>query len=105
MSGDDQRELVAGFYENVNSGDVSYARCARAHRESGEAGDMVIVEGRFVVTHKGPLATPDDDVEGAGASVDLRFADCSRMRVGKIVSYRTYYDQFGMPNQLGVMSS
>ena len=66
------------------------------------AGDAVIVEGRFVGTHSGPLAGPDGDIEPTGATVDLRFADVSRTRGGKIVSYHTYYDQLGMLAQLGV---
>ena len=68
-----------------------------------EAGDTVIVEGRFVGTHTGPLATPDGDVDPSGASVDLRFADFSRVHEGKIVSYRTYYDQLGLLTRLGLM--
>ena len=66
------------------------------------AGDAVIVEGRFVGTHTGPLAGPDGDIEPTGASVDLRFADVSRVRDGRIASYHTYYDQLGMLEQLGV---
>lgn len=69
-----------------------------------EAGDAVIVEGRFVGTHTGPLATPDGDVEATGASLDVRFADVSRVHDGKIVSYHTYYDQLGLLTQLGLMS-
>ena len=68
-----------------------------------ETGDAVIVEGRFVGTHTGPLAGPDGDVEPTGASVDLRFADVSSVRDGKIVSYHTYYDQLGLLTQLGLM--
>jgi ketosteroid isomerase-like protein len=62
-----------------------------------------MVEGRFVGTHTGPLAAPDGDVEPSGASVDLRFADFSRVQDGKIVSYHTYYDQLGLLTQLGLM--
>ncbi len=68
-----------------------------------EAGDSVIVEGRFVGTHTGPLAGDGGDIAPTGASVDLRFADVSRMRAGKIVSYHTYYDQLGLLTQLGLM--
>ena len=67
-----------------------------------EAGDTVIVEGRFVGTHTGPLGTPDGDAPPTGARVDLRFADVSRVRGGKIVSYHTYYDQLGLLSQLGL---
>jgi ketosteroid isomerase-like protein len=66
------------------------------------AGDAIIVEGRFVGTHTGPLAGPNGDIEPTGASVDLRFADVSRVRDGKVVSYHTYYDQLGLLTQLGV---
>jgi ketosteroid isomerase-like protein len=68
-----------------------------------EAPDAVIVEGRFVGTFTGPLATPDGDVEPTGATVDLRFADVSRGRNGKLISYHTYYDQLGLLTQLGIM--
>jgi ketosteroid isomerase-like protein len=67
-----------------------------------ETGDAVIVEGRFVGTHTGPLATPDGDVGPTDACVDLRFADVSRVQRGKIVSYHTYYDQLGLLTQLGL---
>jgi steroid delta-isomerase-like uncharacterized protein len=68
-----------------------------------EADDTVAVEGRFTGTHTGPLATDDGDVEPTGATVDLRFADVSRVRDGKIVAYHTYYDQLGLLRQLGLM--
>jgi ketosteroid isomerase-like protein len=68
-----------------------------------DAGDVVVVEGRFAGTFTGPLATPDGDLEPTGASVDLRFADVSRAEGGKIVAYHTYYDQLGLLQQLGIM--
>ena len=68
-----------------------------------EAGDTVIVEGRFVGTHTGPLAGDDGDIDPTGKSVDLRFADFSRVSGGKIAAYHTYYDQVGLLTQLGLM--
>ena len=70
-----------------------------------EAGDVIVVEGRFVGTFTGPLAGPDGDTEPTGASVDLRFADVSRVEGGAIVSYHTYYDQLSLLTQLGLMES
>lgn len=70
-----------------------------------DAGDVVVVEGRFAGTFTGPLASPDGDIEPTGATVDLRFADVSCARDGKIVSYHTYYDQLGLLQQLGVMEA
>lgn len=68
-----------------------------------DAGDTVVVEGRFVGTFTGPLATPDGDIDPTGASVDLRFADVSRVADGKIGAYHTYYDQLALMTQLGLM--
>ena len=70
-----------------------------------DTGDVVVVEGRFAGTFTGPLATPDGEVEPTGATVDLRFADVSRVEGGKIVAYHTYYDQLGLLQQLGIMES
>jgi ketosteroid isomerase-like protein len=67
-----------------------------------ESGEAVAVEGRFIGTHTGPLATDDGDVAPTGATVDLRFADLSRVRDGKSVAYHTYYDQLGLLTQLGL---
>ena len=67
------------------------------------SGDTVIVEGRFVGTHTGPLGGDDGDIEPTGKAVDLRFADFSRVSNGKIASYHTYYDQVGFLTQLGLM--
>ncbi|HVP01435.1 MAG TPA: ester cyclase [Solirubrobacteraceae bacterium] len=66
-------------------------------------GDTVIVEGRFVGTHTGPLTGPDGDLEPSGAAVDLRFADVSRVEDDRIASYHTYYDQLGLLTQMGAM--
>jgi ketosteroid isomerase-like protein len=68
-----------------------------------ETDDAVIVEGRFVGTFTGPLATADGDIPPTGAPVDLRFADVSRRHGEKLISYHTYYDQLGLLTQLGIM--
>lgn len=41
--------------------------------------------------------------EPTGATVDLRFADVSRVRDRKIVAHHTCYDQLGLLTQLGLM--
>ena len=139
-SGETAQDIVGGFYDDFNSGDIGAALSAFSEElettdpgmgtvhgiepfreyldtfkrampdakaivgRTYEVGDVVIVEGRFIGTHIGPLATPDGDVEPTGASVDLRFADVSRVRDGKITSYHTYYDQLGLMTQLGLMA-
>jgi ketosteroid isomerase-like protein len=72
-------------------------------RTTMETDDTVVVEGRFVGTFTGPLASPDGDIDPNGAAVDLSFADVSTVRNAKLVSYRTYYDQLGLLTQLGPM--
>ena len=67
-----------------------------------EAGDTVIVEGRFTGTNTGPLAGPEGPLPSSGRKVDLAFADFSRLSGGKIVDYRTYYDQVALLTQLGL---
>jgi ketosteroid isomerase-like protein len=70
-----------------------------------DAGDVIVVEGRFAGTFTGPLSSPDGDMPPTGARVDLRFADVSRAQGGKIISYHTYYDQLGLLTQLGIMEA
>jgi len=68
-----------------------------------EAGDTVIVEGRFTGTNTGPLEGPEGETPPLGRKVDLPFADFSRLSDGRIVEYRTYYDQVALLTQLGLM--
>ena len=68
-----------------------------------ESGDMIIVEGRLLGTHTGPMAGPDGDIPPSGRQVDVAFADFSRIQGGQIVAYRTYYDQVSLLTQLGLM--
>jgi ketosteroid isomerase-like protein len=98
MSSSGSRNLVAGFYEDFKSGTIDVFV-----EHMCDTRDSVIVEGRFVDTHTGPLAGPDGDVEPTGASVDLRFADISRVQDGKIAAYHTYYEQPRLLTQLGLI--
>ena len=68
-----------------------------------EAGDTIIVEGRLLGTHTGPMAGPDGEVEPSGRTIDVPFADFSRIQDGQIVAYHTYYDQVSLLTQLGLM--
>jgi ketosteroid isomerase-like protein len=70
-----------------------------------EVGETIVVEGRFAGRFTGPLASDDGDIDPTGATVDLRFADVSTVRNGKLVSYHTYYDQLGLLTQLGLMGN
>jgi ketosteroid isomerase-like protein len=70
-----------------------------------EVGPNVVVEGRFVGTHTGPLSTPlGDKIPATNNSVDLPFCAVFKCRDGRIVDTRAYYDQVAMMNQLGFIN-
>jgi steroid delta-isomerase-like uncharacterized protein len=75
----------------------------RIHRDRYvEAGDRIVVEGRFTGTNTGPLQTPAGDLPPTGRSLDLPFADAFRVVDGRITEHRIYYDTAGMLAQLGL---
>ena len=63
--------------------------------------DQAVVEfiGRGINT--GSLHMPTGDLPPTGQSVELRFCDVYRVRNGKIVNYRSYYDALSFMQQLG----
>jgi len=68
-----------------------------------EAENVVVVEGRFVGTHTGPLRGPGGDIKPTGATVDVRFANVWRIEDGTITCNHTYYDQLDLLTQLGLV--
>jgi ketosteroid isomerase-like protein len=87
------RSYLAGLKEAVPD--------ARAIVERGfEIGNTAIVEGRFT----GTGAAPSGDLPLPGAQIDLAFADFAVIRDGRIIEYRTYYDQVTLLTQLGQFS-
>ena len=67
--------------------------------------DQAVVEFIGRGTNTGPLHMPAGDVSPTGRVVEMRFCDVYRVRNGKIVSYRSYYDVFGFLQQLGLIPS
>jgi steroid delta-isomerase-like uncharacterized protein len=65
--------------------------------------DQAVVEFTGRGTNTGSLHMPTGDVPPTGRSVELRFCDAYRIRNGKIVSYRSYYDALGFMQQLGLI--
>jgi steroid delta-isomerase-like uncharacterized protein len=68
-----------------------------------ESENAVIVEGRFVGTHTGPLRGPGGAIEPTGATVELRFANVWQIENGAITCHHTYYDQLDLLTQLGLV--
>ena len=67
--------------------------------------DQAVVEFIGRGTNTGPLHMPTGDVPPTSRAVEIRFCDVYRVRNGKIVSYRSYYDVFGFLQQLGLIPS
>ncbi len=65
-------------------------------------GDCVIAECVGRGTHNGPLKTPAGDIPATGRRVELQFVDCYKLRNGKIVESRIYFDMVSMMTQLGL---
>jgi steroid delta-isomerase-like uncharacterized protein len=68
-----------------------------------EAADQVVLEGDWVGTHSGPLPLPTGaSVPATGKVVRAPFATVFRVREGRIVSHRGYWDLAGFLGQLGL---
>jgi ketosteroid isomerase-like protein len=75
----------------------------RIHRDRYvEAGNRIVVEGRFTGTNTGPLQTPAGELPPTGRTLELPFADAFRVVDGMITEHRIYYDMAGMMVQLGL---
>jgi predicted ester cyclase len=66
-------------------------------------GDVAVVEGVWVATHTGPLATPNGEVPATGRTVELPFMATLRAEGDRIGSIRVYFDQLGFLGQLGLV--
>ena len=68
-----------------------------------ESGEDVALEGDYVGTHTGPLALPDgQSVAPTGRTVRAPFVTVFRVRDGRILSHRSYWDLAGFLGQLGL---
>ncbi len=69
-----------------------------------ESKGTVVVEGRFLGTHTGPLVGPGGEIPATGRTFELPFAEVMETADGKILRRRIYYDQVDFLTQLGLMS-
>jgi ketosteroid isomerase-like protein len=67
-----------------------------------ESADWVAIEGRFVGRHTADLVTPQGTIPARNRDLDMPFADFFRVKAGRIIEHRVYWDQMGMMAQLGV---
>lgn len=68
-----------------------------------KAGEWEIAEAVGRGKHTGPLVTPEGEIPATGRMLDLRFVSIARVRDGKIVEARDYYDAATFMQQLGLM--
>lgn len=68
-----------------------------------EAGDEVVVRGRFKGTHRGDMHSPQGTIPASGNSIDVPFMDYFRVEDGRIVDHTVIWDQMAMLGQLGAL--
>lgn len=71
-------------------------------RTAVESGDTVVVEGTFSGTHTAPLMGPSGELPPTGRTISIDYCDVFRVRDGRIVFRRVYYDLMGMFAQFGI---
>jgi steroid delta-isomerase-like uncharacterized protein len=74
-------------------------------REFIEGSDTVVVEGVILGTNTGPMVGPWGFLPATGRRVVLPFCDIWKVRNGRIVENRIYYDQLTFLSQLGLWIS
>jgi steroid delta-isomerase-like uncharacterized protein len=67
------------------------------------SGDWAVAEAVGRGTHSGPLHTPMGEVPPTGKQMELHFCSLIKVREGKIVEGRDYYDAMTVANQLGLI--
>jgi ketosteroid isomerase-like protein len=70
-----------------------------------EAGDEVVISGRFKGTHSGELVSPQGAIPASGNAIDVPFLEYWRVDAGQIVAHEVIWDQLTMLTQLGAMPS
>jgi steroid delta-isomerase-like uncharacterized protein len=74
-------------------------------REFIEGSDTVVAEGVFIGTNSGTMVGPRGPIPATGRRVELPFCDIWKVRKGRIVENRIYYDQVTFLGQLGLLTS
>ena len=72
-------------------------------REFIEGFDTVVAEGVFIGTNTGTMVGPRGPIPATGRRFELPFCDIWKVRNGRIVENRIYYDQVTFLSQLGFM--
>jgi steroid delta-isomerase-like uncharacterized protein len=113
--------LVADDFELIDVGSGQKYRGRQGARQNAEgwltafpdvdiellnvvaSGDWAVAEAVGRGTHSGPMQTPMGEVPPTGTKVELHFCSVVKVRDGKIVEERDYYDAMTIASQLGLM--
>lgn len=69
-----------------------------------EQGDSLLVEGRYIGDHTGPLRTPDgNEIPPTGRPLALEYAHVARVDGDRFSSWHVYFDMAAMMQQLGLV--
>ena len=69
-----------------------------------EQGDSLVVEGRYVGDHTGPLRMPDgSEIPPTGRSISVEYAHVAQMEGDRFSSWHVYFDSHAMMEQLGLV--
>jgi len=71
-----------------------------------EQDDLVVEEYTLIATHVGMYRSAwGVQVEPTGARVSLRVAEVYRVRAGRVVENRLYFDEYALATQLGAAAA
>lgn len=65
-----------------------------------DAGDWIVVENVVRGTNTGPMLGPDGEIPATGKFVEVKLCDVMRLRDGKVVEGRSYFDLDSLQRQL-----
>jgi predicted ester cyclase len=78
----------------------AYPGCQLIENNVIATGEWVVCECRFSATHTGPLETPNGVIEPTGGPVGGPGIDVYRLRDGKVVTQRGYFDASRLKKQV-----
>ncbi len=96
---------IEAFLAFVNAFKQAFPDLHWEMREFIEGSDTVVAEGVFIGTNSGTMVGPRGLIPATGRRVELPFCDIWKVRNGRIVENRIYYDQVTFLVQLGLMTS
>lgn len=93
-----------GFGEFIQGWATAFPDCKVVVQNIIAGDEFVAVEFTGQGTHKGSLKGPKGEIPGTGKYMKMQFVDVFRIKGGKILGGRNYFDAATMMRQLGLAS-